>query len=71
MKTLLDWFKASYQRKHGEPVWTLGHDGEVRKARLKRCPDGSLLLSKICGWVLLNADGTLPSESYIVKYWPR
>ncbi len=54
-----------------EPVWTEDHDGQVRKARLLRCKDGTILVTSINGWKVANPDGTFPPKTYMVKWWPR
>jgi len=64
------WFLSLFKVK-SEPVWTLDFDGEIRKSKLVRYPDGTLLIDKISGKVLAYSDGTVHEKSYIQKWWPR
>ena len=62
--------KKLWHRIVGEPVWTVDFQGEVRKARLKRCGDG-LIVTKIYGWCQAYSDGRIHHDSYLVKWFPR
>ena len=59
-----------WRKMWGEPIWTQDHDGEVRKSRMQRIGDGKVRVKKIMGWVIANADGTVP-HGYVTKWWPR
>jgi hypothetical protein len=51
-----------------EYCYTVDFDGMIRKVRMKRLPDGKILIQKIYGWTLANPDGTFASKSYL-KQW--
>jgi hypothetical protein len=53
-----------------ERVWTEDKDGEVRKSKLIRRKDGTILVKGLADWHHAKADGTF-YLCYMERWWPR
>jgi len=65
------WLHRFVRRFVGIPVWTEDHDGECRKRWAKPQPNGTLKIRAISDYVVANLDGTIRTDHYVVKWWPR
>jgi hypothetical protein len=55
----------------GEPIWTEDHDGEIRKRRMRRLFNGRVVFRAINAKVVGNADGSMVTGYYVVRWYPR
>lgn len=55
----------------GTRVWTEDFDGEVRKSKMRRCRDGTLIVRGIYGWWRAEKDGSFPvnARGYMRRWW--
>lgn len=66
MQTLINlWYHY-----RGIPIWTIDHDGDVRKSRLWIVQDNVHIINKLYGQIIANPDGTV-DNSYVARWLYR
>lgn len=61
-----------WSRLFGFPIWTEDYNGDKRRRRARRNPDGTVTFTDIVGRSLIGkTDGSVTSPSYVKKWYRR